>query len=791
MLNLSIRSKITLACVGLSVISALVISLLAYHRLSGDRVASVEGNFKAELGQLTSQADGLFRYMERDLLILSQLPPIDGLGRSLLHAGVDQRDGSTVDQWKQRLATIFESMMRQRPQYFQIRLVGVADSGRELVRVERRGNNIYRVAEPLQRKSQESYFAPSLAGKRGEVYYSAITLNREEGVVDPRQIVTLRFTTPVFDEVGEIYGFLVINIDYKNMMLVLSSNFIRQSDYYIVDSYGNYMAYGPRWNGFQFAPAGAGGHVPSVVRELSDDKDPADTFMFTDDTGVRHFVVTGSSILRTESGRNYVRLARSIPEAELLASVREFQRVLIFGAMLMVTTCGIASALLVSWIMRPVYRTIDAIGQYAQGELKKLPDVADTELQHLSAANEAALTELMQNSRSGLQALQKYQVIFETVVDGLITIDSSGSIESLNPAAEAMFGYLPEQVIGQNVGLLMPEPYFSEHDRYIENYLRTGERKIIGIGREVAGRRSDGSTFPIELAVSEVREADRVFFIGMVKDISERKAKEEQLRRTLTELKKSNRELDDFAYIASHDLREPMRGMQMHAQKLLQKYAGELDDDGHRRLERLNELADRLQKLVNDLLFFSRLGRSALACEESDLNDVVKESVEALQSYLQERGGEVRVLNPLPKIVCDRVKMQSVFINLITNGLKYNDRPSKIIEIDCLPELPHKGELLNNVFLVRDNGIGIEEMFYEDIFRLFKRLNAEDRYGYGTGAGLTFVRKSIELQGGRIWVESEPEKGSTFYFCLNKMVGINYSTQVTIEKFENAGAEGV
>ena len=187
------------------------------------------------------------------------------------------------------------------------------------------------------------------------------------------------------------------------------------------------------------------------------------------------------------------------------------------------------------------------------------------------------------------------RTILETAVDAIITIDERGKVESMNPAAERLFGYADTEVIGQNVKMLMPEPYRHEHDGYLHNYLTTGQKKIIGIGREVVGLRKDGSTFPMDLAVSEVQLGHRRLFTGIVRDISDRKEKEEQLsfyaaelQGRNTELLRSNQELDEFAYIASHDLKEPLRGIHNYATFLLEDYHDKLNEDGTNKLETLD-----------------------------------------------------------------------------------------------------------------------------------------------------------------------------------------------------------
>lgn len=365
-----------------------------------------------------------------------------------------------------------------------------------------------------------------------------------------------------------------------------------------------------------------------------------------------------------------------------------------------------------------------------------------------------------------LDGANRLTAVFNTVLDGLITIDSRGIVQSFNRSAERIFGYTADEVIGQNVKILMPEPYHGEHDGYVRNYLDTGTAKVIGIGREVSAKRKDGSIFPMELGVSEFRGGGERAFVGIIRDITERKEAQKNVLNYMRALELSNKQLDDFAYIASHDLKEPLRGIHNHARFLLEDNQAKLDTESVHKLERLVYLSQRMERLVNDLLYFSRLGRQELAVHATDLNDVIHDIENTLDVMLADRHGHIAIAGKLPTITCDKTRVTELFRNLITNALKYNDKPEKHIEIGFLPAYTTpKQERWQRVFYVRDDGRGIKPEFHEEIFRIFKRLQS-DKDTEGTGVGLTFVKKIVERHGGKIVLESEPGKGTTFYFTL-------------------------
>jgi light-regulated signal transduction histidine kinase (bacteriophytochrome) len=264
----------------------------------------------------------------------------------------------------------------------------------------------------------------------------------------------------------------------------------------------------------------------------------------------------------------------------------------------------------------------------------------------------------------------------------------------------------------------------------------------------------------------------------------------DELARINQELERSNQELDSFAYAASHDLKEPLRGIHNFSTLLLKGYESVLDDTGKARLQTLLRLTRRMESLIDALLKFSRLGQAQLNIQPTDLNELVNQVLEDLHISRQDVQLDIRIPRPLPVVRCDSILMSEVFTNLLSNACKYNDKPEAWIEIGYLEEDTGKrgrgdaGNLYDQVsasprlslsasssqspltFYVKDNGIGIRERHLETVFRLFKRLHEQHLYGGGTGAGLTIAKKIIERHGGVIWVESIYGEGSTFYFTL-------------------------
>jgi signal transduction histidine kinase len=242
-------------------------------------------------------------------------------------------------------------------------------------------------------------------------------------------------------------------------------------------------------------------------------------------------------------------------------------------------------------------------------------------------------------------------------------------------------------------------------------------------------------------------------------EASERQLRDlvETLEARATDLTRANQELDEFTYVASHDLKEPLRGIRAYCGILLEEYQDRLDDNGRRMMGSLVGLCDRLSRLIDDLLTYCRVGLPPEA-SDVDLNEVLDEVLVTLGPAIDARGGMVRRSGRLPMVRADVTRVGTVLQNLIANGLKFNESRPPVVEIgSCDAQTP--------TIVVRDNGIGIELRHHDAIFAMFRRLHARNKYE-GTGAGLSIARKIVEQHGGRMWLESQPGQGSAFYFTL-------------------------
>jgi PAS domain S-box-containing protein len=371
--------------------------------------------------------------------------------------------------------------------------------------------------------------------------------------------------------------------------------------------------------------------------------------------------------------------------------------------------------------------------------------------------------------------------VVDHLADGVITLDESGTIKSFNAACARLFGYEPPEVMGRNFALLLPTPYWSEHEGYIDIDPVTGGARVLAeAAREARAQRKDGSMFPMQFSLNGFTLDGERHFCGIIRDITKQKQADDNREQMLAKLTRSNAELERFAYVASHDMQEPLRMVIAFSEIVIKDYAGVLDKDGNECLNIIGASALRMRGMVQDLLDYARLGGQGLNFLETDLAEEFAHVIENLRTLISESGAMI-THDDLPRLRCNPVQVMRLLQNLITNAIKFRRQGQ-------LP-LVHFGVLHEEagyLFFVRDNGIGIEAEFLKQIFEPFRRLHRWEAIK-GSGLGLAVCRKIIENHDGEIWAESKTGVGTVIFFTLAPRARGQISAPAAIRNSASAG----
>ena len=352
----------------------------------------------------------------------------------------------------------------------------------------------------------------------------------------------------------------------------------------------------------------------------------------------------------------------------------------------------------------------------------------------------------------------RYRGLLEAAPDAMVVVDQGGKIVLLNLQAEKQFGYSRDELVGQDVINIIPRGFA---ERLISDGLRSAEEALaqqIGTGIELNALRKNGSEFPIELMLSPLAGAEGILVTAAIRNITGRKKSEGDLIQKVAELRRSNEELEQFTYIASHDLQEPLRMVASYTQLLSRRYKGKLDEDADTFIAFAVDGANRMQRLIQDLLAFCRVGAKGQHLSQTSSEAAFECAIANLSGAISESGAQV-THSLLPVVAADEAQLAQLFQNLIGNAIKYQSGGIPQVHVSA------ENGAGRWVFAVRDNGLGIDPQYFDRIFGMFQRLHKREEFA-GTGIGLAICKKIVERHGGTISVESAPGAGSTFRFTL-------------------------
>lgn len=813
--------------------SVLTIALFTDYRAAKLAISTATDGLAAEARLFAQKLETAYASVEKDVTFSARMPPVMAVFRADLNGGTDPLDGSTGDALRSRLATVFQHVLETSSDYMQMRLIAVEGGGREIVRVVQSAGVISIVPEGrLRSVGDRPFYTEALSSGLVGVQFSGVTKTRAEDGPWPVGATVWHVISQVRDDQGRLLAFVVLDVNYANMLERILRETPRRHQTLIFNSDGDFIQREAGAAVTRFHLHGEAGERAFVDPQvLGPDRQEA---AIRQDGAISYLVRKNMHAHRPGA---YIGVAFREPESALLAASQTTRiATMVMGLLIL------AISMLLAFVLS-----------------KRFADYV-------------------------IDVAARSRAVIESALDGIISIDENGRILSDNPAAERIFQFGPGELIGQKIDLLMPSDIAGAHDGYLAAYRRTGKKNVIGSVREVTGQRRDGSQFPLELSVSEMKIGGRTIYTGLVRDISERKAAEEALKltqersdlvigamsagfwewdlkrgevfwsarsreilgldaaapppdfalleahrhpednakvlegfkaciegggrfdceyrfyrfdgrmiwihatavvafdlegraarlvgsvtditdrkeaevereRLIAALAQSNRELDEFAYVASHDLKAPLRVIENASTWLEEDLADRLDAESRDNLQLLRSRVTRMDRLLDDLLEYSRIGRKTNEQWSEAVNGRrLKEDI--LLLVPQKEGFDVVFEPAFDEVSVNRMPLQQILINLIGNAIKHHDRDRGTILVRTRPLVD------DYEFSVIDDGPGIPEQYHEQIFKMFQTLKPRDRVE-GSGIGLAIVRKHLDVLKRSMKVGRAGERGSIFTF---------------------------
>ncbi len=832
---------------------------------------------------------------EADVRILGAIPAAQGV-LDALDSGADPRDGTKLVVWKERLASIAEAFARANPTYLQVRLIGAAEDGLELIRVNRTESGAVEVAPDaeLQRKGSRPYFGATMRLPVGSIYCSPIELNEEHGRIQVPHVPVIRVATPVANAANQVAGIVIINVDMRPILASMLPDDRARRDIHVFDDDGRFLVHPDPSR--EFAPEfDARAEFPEVASHLKDDRDSIVQLSSSDNAG-------RSAAISHVDLPNGMRLTvvEVVPDDAIYAASRSARNSCWISAGLAGLLALAISAFLARTLVRPIESLTRAVEAFpgptplavtssaadeiaalerafrrmgervteneriardelaarakAEAALVQKSDRERLLVAAIECANDAVILksldgvvlswnaaaqriygytaeemvgkkihaivpqelhseveEILRRIRNGEETLnfdtrrmtragrvidvslsispvratsgqligasaierdvtdrvaaeERFRVAVEACPSGMLIVDSKGFILLANGEATRQFGYSREELIGSSIEALVPKRFREDHTQLRETYKRSPHPRLMGSGRDLYGLRKNGTEFPIEVGLNPIAIRSGPMVMCVVSDITLRKQAQDAAARHAAELERSNRELEEFAHLASHDLQEPLRMVGSYTELIAAKYKGKLDPQADKYIQYTVEGALRMKTMITDLLAYSRISSQPGVPKPTDLNKVMDDVVGELAGSIRECEASV-TWKGLPIVEMDPRQAKQLLRNLVANALKFR-RPGVKPVIDVASRASGSVRTLS----VADNGIGIDPSDSGRLFQMFQRLH--DRASYpGNGIGLAIAKKIVENHGGRIWFESDPGKGTTFFFELRPFPG--------------------
>ena len=722
--GITLRTKLTLlavASVAVTVLATFSLSALHYWNARDREYTVAVDRIEQAAAVYADRIEDAFRLIELDARVLAELPTVTDLAMADPGAARSQ-----LSDLRSRLGAVFAGLITVRPAYTQIRLIRAADNWREIVRVNRSGDDVEVVAwDALQIKGAEPYLAASDRLGAGQSYFSRITPNRENGEVTGPP--TLRFVRPVLDPEGALFGVVVINADYENTLLLAQPRLAPSDRVTVVNDTGDYMVFdngeAPPVMRFRADPDWAP-PLGLVVNSGQADEGPLTVlndrllYRLPIRPGAAHQPFDHQVITEYAFGSILSQARQTLPAEALLGTC-------------LVLLAGAVATVMGGQIVHPLIR-LNARIQAARdtGAPITFPPGEGDEIGHLADSFTALTNDLVRENT-------RFHAIMEGAADAILTLSPDGLIEGLNPAAEALFGWPAEQVTGRPVQTLMPLEL-------------SVERPAVHRGLALTARRRDGTEVPLEITVSASEYAGVRQVIVVARDVTERHRADRAVADLVAKLERSNAELDKFAYVASHDLKAPLRVIDNASRWLEEDLAEVLTEDTRESLGMLRGRVARMHRLLDDLLRHARIGRHEQPSREVTGEEMARDLAALLDPP---DGFDLIFEDSFLGMTMLNTPLQTILVNLLSNAISHHDRPRGTVRVSARD----LGD--EQVFTVADDGPGIAPEYHRKVFEMFQTLKSRDEHE-SSGMGLAIVAKYLTLAGGRAEIGSDTGRGT-------------------------------
>lgn len=763
-MNFKITTKLIFLCFSLVVFSTLTLGAYTLYQSAQFTLENKINKKKEKLEIISLYVKSRINEVRNDVLFLASTPPIKGYVRSYENNGIDLKDNSTVKQWKERLSIIFKEMMGAKSNYTQIRLIGIADNGKELIRFNRIDDKIAAVAEKdLISKGHRSYYQNTFKVKDKQVYFSEFSLNIDNNKFTYPLQVLLRASVPIYDEQGKPFGIIIINLDYNDIFDSIISANSKGSNYFATDSIGNILKHTEK-NFNIIINESRLRTIDEYIPELrSIYKNNEDIIIDEDFLDSDKIVVSSKVRYNPLDPNQFIALFSVLEKKELLKEISLNLKEDIFILLLMIFITILISYFFSRYLTDPLKKLTlfaEKINEKHTGSFKIEKSTRKDEIGILT--NKLISMKKVIDSKNAIllsqqEALDHSAIVAET--------DLTGKIIYVNNKFCEISQYSRDELIGQDHRIINSHYHPKE---FFEELWSTISRNKMWTG-EIKNRAKDGSFYWVDTSIKPIFDIDGkpVKYIAIRFDITNQKNTSEKLVKAKEKIQRALESKSSFLANMSHEIRTPLNG--------IIGFTGLLSDiklpkEASEKVEHIQKCSESLLMIVNDILDYSKIEAGMLNIESTatDIRKELQTAIYIFDTHITSKNIRLsfEVDENIPEyILSDPYRLRQIFLNLIGNAIKFTDEGFVNIFIGINKKIPD--QKIELICKVKDTGVGIDREASSKLFNAFMQEDSSTTREYGgTGLGLAICARLVGLMNGRIWVESEKHEGSEFCFTF-------------------------